>query len=272
MNSRTARGRALLFAVCSLFCFAAQAGRPCLHQPATPHVLRDAAEASTKVSALLSASHEQIALLARIGQDLSKQSLLYSHAGFAVRDADGHWQVIHLLNSCGTDRGKLVSEGLLQFYLDDLLSYQTKIVFFPPKLADALRTALLTHQGKAVFQAHYSVIARAYSHEWQNSTAWVLELIAAASVPGPDSRAEAFEELRRRGYEAQVVRIAYTQRLGAALFRSNIQFLEHPVRSRIGGRYQTTSVRSILQFLRRQDLLASEGIWVPPGKAALPGD
>ena len=130
MNSRTARGRALLFAVCSLFCFAAQAGRPCLHQPATPHVLRDAAEASTKVSALLSASHEQIALLARIGQDLSKQSLLYSHAGFAVRDADGHWQVIHLLNSCGTDRGKLVSEGLLQFYLDDLLSYQTKIVFF----------------------------------------------------------------------------------------------------------------------------------------------
>lgn len=239
---------------------------------ASPATLRDAAAASTQLAQLLNESGQSIVLLARIGQDLSKHQLLYSHAGFAVADSGGNWRVIHLLNTCGTDQGKLVSEGLLQFYLDDLLSFQTKLVFFPPKLATALRKALDLHQGKAVFQAQYSVIARPYSQRWQNSTAWVLELIAAVLVPGPDSRVEAFDALKRRGYDPQTIRIPYAQRLGAALFRSNIHFLEHPVSSRIGGRYETSSVRSILRFLRQQQLVAKEELWVPPGAMALYGD
>ena len=272
MNFKTLLHVGLLFLGSLGLSFPAYAGRSCKQQPATPTVLRDAAQASTRVAAQLSQSTARVALLARIGQDLSQHSLLYSHAAFVIRDRNNRWQVIHLLNVCGTARGMLVSEGLLQFYLDDLLSYQTKIVYFTPVLEHAVFTALKSHQGKAVFQPQYSVIARPYSKRWQNSTAWVLELIAAALAPGPDSRAEAFGALHQRSYQAQRIHISYAQRLGAALFRSNIQFLEHPLSSRIGGRYQTSSVRSILNYLRDQRLITEERLWVPPRKAELFGD
>lgn len=265
--------QAFIFSFLLTLALSASAGRSCKQAPIEPQVLRDAAQASTRVAQMLSASGEQVALLARIGQDLSQQQLLYSHAGFAVRDGKtGAWQVTHLLNVCGSDKGKLVSEGLLQFYLDDLLSYQTKWVFFTPKVATELRLALERHQGRAVFQPNYSVIARTYSGQWQNSTAWVLELIAAALVPGADSRAVAFQELRRRHYQSQTVRISYAQRLGATFLRSNIHFIEHPIHSRVRGRYQTSSVRSIVQFLRWQGLLTSEHLWFPPGERLRSGD
>lgn len=255
-----------------LICANAWAGRSCHPRMARPDILRDAAAASTEMAQLLNQGEQSIVLIARIGQDLSKHNLLYSHAGFALSDGHGRWQVIHLLNDCGTDRGKLVAEGLLQFYLDDLLSFQTKVVYFPPELAKAVRQALESHQGKAVFQTQYSVIARPFSPRWQNSTAWVLEVIAAALQPGPDSRSEAFDELQRRHYQAQAIQIPYAQRLGAALFRSNIHFLEHPLTSRLSGRYQTTSVRSILRFLRQEKLIARELVWAPSGAPVRLGD
>ena len=45
----------------------------------------------------------EVALIARVGQDLSKYKLRYSHYGFVMREhIDGRWTVVHELNQCGT--------------------------------------------------------------------------------------------------------------------------------------------------------------------------
>ena len=97
---------------------------------------------------------------------------------------DGRWTVVHELNACGTARSSLYAQGLVNFFVDDLVAQDAKIVW-PDDETSAALVALLTRDPSRVHDADYSVIARFGSAKYQNSTAWVLETIGAAEAGGP---------------------------------------------------------------------------------------
>ena len=254
----------------------ARAGQRCDKQLATPQANMLAAEAAANAIAELNARHRPIAIIARIGQDLSDQGLLYSHAGFVTADGDAahpyDWHVTHLLNECGSDRGALYREGMLNFYLDSPISYQSKIVFLRPQLEQQLLHALATHHGKAVFEPRYSVIAKPYSQTRQNSTTWLLEVIAAASQAAPDSRTEASAILRAQHYQADTIHIPYRTRILAGLTRANAVFTDHSLATRLSGNYPVSTVHSVFRYLRENELTESEITLTPKDAMTIPGE
>ena len=77
----------------------------------------------------LDASGAEVGLIARVGQDLSKYHLRYSHFGIVWRDNPaGRWMVTHELNSCGSASSSIYNEGLGNFFLDDMFAYETLVV------------------------------------------------------------------------------------------------------------------------------------------------
>ncbi len=254
----------------------ASAGQRCEHQLATPQANMLASEAAANAVATLNARQRPIALIARIGQDLSAQGLLYSHVGFVIADSNvAHpqdWHVTHLLNDCGSDHGALYREGMLNFFLDSPLSYQSKIVFLRPELEQQLLSALAAHHGKAVFEPRYSVIAKPHSKTRQNSTAWVLEVIAAASGQAVDSRTEASTILRQQRYQADTIRIPYRMRVLGGLTRANAVFTDHSLGTRLSGAYPVSTVHSVFRHLRENNLSESEVTLTPKGQATIAGE
>ena len=252
------------------------AGQRCDKQIATPQANMLAAQAAANAVAELSARQRPIALIARIGQDLSAHGLLYSHVGFAIADGDAtraqSWHVTHLLNDCGSDRGALYREGMLNFYMDSPLSYQSKLLFLQPELEQQLLSALSAHHGKAVFEPRYSVIAKPYSKTRQNSTAWVLEVIAAASHAGVDSRAEASAVLHAQRYQADTIHIAYSTRILGGLTRANAVFTDHSLGTRLSGAYPVSTVHSVFRYLRENRFVESELTLTPTGARTIPGE
>ena len=255
---------------------AAFAGQRCDPQIATPQAHKYAADAAANTLAALATQRRSIALIARIGQDLSQHGLLYSHVGFAIFDADqahpGEWRVTHLLNDCGSDRGALYREGLLNFYQDSPLSYQSKVIFLKPQLEQQVIDALAEHNGKAVFEPRYSVIAKPHSKTRQNSTAWVLEVIAAASGAATDSRAEASAILRAHHYQADTIQISYSQRILGGFTRANAVFTDHSLGTRLSGAYPVSTVHSVFSYLREHNLIALEATLTPKHAATIPGE
>jgi hypothetical protein len=247
------------------------AGQACTTTVVQPQAVERAAHAAKAVAQALAKQSHQLALIARIGQDLGDQDLLYSHVGFAVKETGG-WRITHLLNQCGTDVGGLHREGLVEFFLDDPLSYQSKLVFLKPALEEKVLQALAAHHGKAVFEPRYSVIARPFSKTRQNSTEWLLEVIAAANSHLPDSRDEAKTVLRAQNYQPDVIRISYPKRIAGGLFKANAVFSDHPVSARLSGKYQVSTVRSVFRYLREQLYTESEQTLTPKGEITRAGE
>lgn len=266
----------IFFALAMVCAQNASAGQRCDKQLATPQAKMHAAEAAANAIAELNARQRPIAIIARIGQDLSDQGLLYSHAGFVIADGDAadakDWHVTHLLNECGTDQGALYREGMLNFYLNSPISYQSKIVFLRPQLEQQLLHALATHHGRAVFEPRYSVIAKPYSQTRQNSTAWMLEVIAAASQVGPDSRTEASAILRAQHYRADTIHIPYRMRILGGLTRANAVFTDHSLGTRLSGDYPVSTVHSVFRYLRENDLIEFDVTLTPKNTATIPGE
>ncbi|MCG6117891.1 MAG: DUF2145 domain-containing protein [Aquimonas sp.] len=259
-----------------LMCMAApaQAGRGCQAQEPSPQAWAAAADTALRVLETLESADAPIALLSRAGTDLSAHGLHYSHLGFALRDHPaGRWTVVHLLNYCDSDRSALYAEGLLPFFADDLARQDARISWLQPALAEALAARLLAGAGQALHQPRYNLIARPGSPRTQNSTAWALEMLAAAELPGRVDRRSAQAWLQAQGFAPDEVRIAYTRRIAGGLFAANLDFNDHPVSTRLGGRYPVVSVRAILRYLQAGGRIAREWEWregrvqKPPGAA-----
>ena len=65
---------------------AANAGRPCTEKELDAKTLLNALELGQKVKDALDATGAEIVLIARVGQDLSKYHLRYSHIAIVWRD------------------------------------------------------------------------------------------------------------------------------------------------------------------------------------------
>ncbi|MEQ1512531.1 MAG: DUF2145 domain-containing protein [Lysobacteraceae bacterium] len=266
----------LVTLVALLLCISpkARAGTDCEARAMAPdHSARAAATALTVVAAL-DEIDAPVAMVSRAGTDLSKHGLHYSHAGFAVRDhPDGRWTVVHLLNDCSGDGSGLYTQGLVNFFADDLVNQDARITWLQPEIAERLSKRLLAMPGDPLYTPHYNLIARPDSARYQNSTSWVLEHIAAAIPSKGDvrTRIQAYQLALGHGFQPGHIHIPYTKRIVGGLFAANLVFTDHSVATRLGGDYPVVTVRSILDWLQHSDIATREREWRHGRSMSLPG-
>lgn len=240
------------------------AGTACDAPPISAIKLADAAATAARAIEALDRADAPVAVVSRVGRDLSKHGLVYSHAGFALRDhPDGRWTVVHLLNDCSDDGSGLYTQGLVNFFADDLVNQDARITWLEPAMAERLTERLLALPRDPLYTPRYNLIARPGSREYQNSTAWVLEHLAAAtsSQRRVYDRGDAYVIAQAQGFRPDHVHIAYTKRIVGGLFGANIAFTDHSVATRLKGDYPVVTVRSILRWLRDAGHIAQEREW-----------
>ena len=257
------RVRTALLCLCLWPAFAL-AGANCEAVVMPPAKVAAAAETALRTARALDERDAPVALVARIGRDLSEHGLVYSHAGFAVRDhADGRWTVVHLLNECGSDRSGLYAQGLVNFFSDDLVNQDARIVWLQPAHAQRLADHLHALHANPLYQPAYNLIARPGSRDYQNSTAWVLETLAATLPPGGDlrDRRAAWSLAASDGFRADTIHLPYSKRVLGGLFGSNVAFTDHGVGTRLSGDYPVVTVRSILRWIDERNLDDAQMEW-----------
>lgn len=232
------------------------AGTPCEEVAASAGSMQKSLELARRVIGKLDESGGQVALIARVGQDLSKYKLRFSHLGFVVRDhPDGKWSVVHDLNLCGTDASQLYIQGIGNFFSDDLFAYEAGILVLPAELQKKLQKVLVSPaQLKRFHEPKYSVVAYPFNTVYQNSNQWALEVLASAMAPDGDvvTRAEAQKWLKEAGFEPTLLNIPTMTRLGGRMFKANVAFNDHPDEFRWSDRIYVVTVDSTFDFLRKR--------------------
>ncbi|BAN27011.1 DUF2145 domain-containing protein [Caballeronia insecticola] len=231
----------------------ASAGQACTEVPLTPDTITQAMAAAQRVTAELERRQIDVAVLGRMGQDLSAYGLRYSHVGFVYREKPGApWRIAHLLNECGTAKSDLWYQGVGNFFLDDMYRFDALLLIPPKPVAEILRARLM--QGpelRTVFDSHYSMVAYPFSTRYQNSNTWVLETLA--SVEAKDAkigdREQAQAWLKMAGYQPSEMQLGPFKRLGGRMFKANIAFDDHPNELRFSDRIRTVTVDSVQRFL-----------------------
>lgn len=244
---------------------AAFAGTACTEQPLTPTAVAQASRTGVSLFQTLEQSGAQVVIIGRVGADLSAYGLHFSHAGLAVRDyRKGRWTVVHLLNRCGTDQSALYDEGLINFFLDDPISYDALIAVPTPAVQQALLVALRGSLAERLHESRYNMIAYPQSQDFQNSNQWLLEFIAAALSGGTiSSRAAVHQQPLWQQLQPDVINVDLGSRIGAGLFKANITFTDHPFADRVKGEYQIVSVRALVRWLRDTAML-ERLVWLMP--------
>jgi hypothetical protein len=248
--------RTLLLGFCLVAAQIAHAGQPCTEFTPTPETVRKALTLAKQAQDGLEESGAEVALIARVGQDLSKYGLRYSHFGFAVRNPDGNgWSILHQLNQCSSAESGLYREGLGNFFLDDMFAYETLIVVPGKETRRRLAAVLAGELPARMHGLPYNMVAYAFSTRYQNSNQWALELIAAASAGEGQiaSRQQAQAWLRSAGYRPNTLHIDAMTRLGGRMFKANIAFDDHPFDRRMAGQIDTVTVDSVFRFVESKD-------------------
>jgi hypothetical protein len=234
------------------------AGTTCTQPAPQPATLANAVRLGHRVFETLEQSDDaQVILLGRVGADLSKYGLRFSHLGFVLREApQGRWTVVHLLNDCGTATSSLYDEGLVNFFLEDPFAYEAVIATPTPDVQQALVRALRSSLVWRLHQPHYNTIAHPQSQNFQNSNQWLLELLVAAWASGTVSdRRAAQQHPLMQSYQPDVISIDRLTRIGGGLFKANVTFTDHPLADRLKGEYAVVTVRSVIRFLHRAGML-----------------
>lgn len=232
----------------------AQAGQTCEEKPATIETFTRGMKLAQKTLAALEATDAQVALIARVGQDLSRQGLRYSHMAYVWRDhPKGRWLVMHELNDCGTAQSALYDEGLANFFFD-VFAHEASVLIPSAGSQAKIAAVLASPTARSMHSPRYNMLAYAFSTRYQNSNQWVLETYAAsASEFAITDRAQAQQWLKLAGYAPITVHVPAPQRLGARLFRANVEFDDHPFARRAAGQIDTVTVESVMRFVQRVD-------------------
>lgn len=232
----------------------AHAGRTCEeHKPTTETIQRGLTLAAQTLKAL-DASGQDVVLLARKGQDLSKYGVHYSHVGFAFRLPDGSgahtWRVLHKLNHCGTGDAAIYRQGLGEFYLDDIWRYEAAYVVPKPEIQKRL-LALFADNAQATWlhQRQYSIVSYVWGQKYQQSNQWALETLAMAMSSDVSSRQEAQEWLQSHGYRPTTIRLGPITRLGARISKANVAFDDHPPSKRYSDNIETVTADSVFSWM-----------------------
>jgi hypothetical protein len=248
----------MLITVCLLGVTAAHAGRACTEKQPDARTVMQAMELAHKTKLALEDSGAQVALIARVGQDLSKYGLRYSHMGYIWRDhPQGRWIVVHALNHCGTAESALYNEGLANFFMDDLFAYEALILVPNADLQRRVAMLLSSEAPLMLHEPSYNMVSYAFSTKYQNSNQWILELLAAASANDAkiSERKQAQAWLKMVGFEPITVKVSALGRLGGRMFRANIAFDDHPFDRRMAGQIDTVTVDSINGFINQKGMI-----------------
>ncbi|WP_374509146.1 DUF2145 domain-containing protein [Niveibacterium sp.] len=244
--------RAFLLLAALLVGSLAHAGQPCTERPLDPDSLRKAFGLALKTREALDQSGAEVVMLARVGQDLSKWGLRYTHLGYVWRDSpDGRWTVLHELNQCGSASSALYAEGLANFYADDLFRWEGLILIPPPAMQQRLAAAFRSGAFMTMHDARYNMLAYPFDAHYQNSNQWAIEVLADAEGGPFTGRPEAQRWLRQAGYQPTTLKIDAATRLGARMFRANVAFDDQPFDRRMAGQIDTVTVESVYGWLSR---------------------
>ena len=233
------------------FAWPANAGQSCNEKALTQASLHNGMGIAQQVQAQLSRGTAAVAIVGRIGMDLSEYKVTYTHAGIAFKAAGQPWRIAHLLNGCGTATSDLWTEGLGNFFLDDLHSYDAVLMLPPPAVQQRLLQAVQsTTAVRALHNPAYSMVAYPFALKYQNSNEWVLEMVAAALSKdiAITSREQSQSWLKLAGYQPAEMRITPLKRLGARMFKASVAFDDHPNELRFSDRIQTVTVDSMMTF------------------------
>lgn len=107
-----------------------RAGQDCGERAApTPQALSRGLQLGERVRDQLESSGASMALVARVGLNLSEFNQRYTHMGVALRDqVRNRWQVVHLFNPCGKPQSEILTQPLERFYEVDLYEYDALLV------------------------------------------------------------------------------------------------------------------------------------------------
>lgn len=250
----TILGRLLAAVTLALAAVAAHAGRSCDQKPPEAANVQRAMTLAVRTAEALDASGAQVAVLARVGQDLSKYGVTWSHLGLVYKDG-AQWRVVHKLNQCGSAQAAVYRQGLGEFFLDDLHDYRAGVVVLAPAMQDKLLPTLRDNQRLAQMNTPaYNMVAYPWSQKYQQSNQWALETLAMAQDPSVTTRARAQDWLRAQGYVPTTLRLDAFTRLGARVTAVNVAFDDHPNEKRFTDRIETVTVDSVFAWLNRGGL------------------
>lgn len=235
----------------------AWAGRSCMQREITAVELQRASDVAVNVYNYLEKTDASIALVGRMGSDLSQYGLKYSHMGIAVRDhPKGRWYFVHELNKCGTTKSDIFNEGLVNFYLDDSYDYDSLVLIPSAQIQQNIVEFLNSGGAKRVHNANYSMVSNPFSAKYQNSNEFVLAVLVSAQhqeMLQGKGVVKIAEFLKFIHYQPTTIRVGFLKRLGASIFRANASFDDHR-----GSKVSFVSVKSIVDYLHRTE----ESLWV----------
>ncbi len=239
----------------------ALAGQSCEPREPQPAEVRSGLQLAYKVQQQLEAKNARVAVIGRVGRDLSEYRLRYSHIGLAVRDdQNGRWNVVHLLNHCGRADADLYDQGLGNFFLDDLFRFEAVVLVPSRETQDRLAAAVAEGKGRALLEPTYSLIAHPYSMKYQNSNQWVLEFAASLLAGGELNRHAAHARLVRDGYKPSVLYLPPLKRLGARMFSVNTRFDDHSDEEWSSSMYEVVSAESVLAWFAAADRSVGQSV------------
>jgi hypothetical protein len=247
--------RALVAVLLSLAAAHAMAGRSCEQRPPTPDAVENAMTLAEHTARALDASGAEVAVIARIGQNLQAYGLRYSHLGFVYREAPGVWRVVHKLNECGTAHAAVFRQGLGEFFLDDMFEYEAAFVIPARDVQARLAPALRDDAAMARLNTPaYSVVAYPWATTYQQSNQWALETLAMTMDPAATTRPRAQAWLQLHDYQPTTLHLDAFERLGARITAANVAFDDHPNAKRFTDRIETATVDSVFVWLRQEGL------------------
>lgn len=240
--------------------YAEAASERCEEQLLKEDALIPAAKQTARLKAALEKSKSNFALVSRVGSNISRKGLKYTHMGMFWRDQDrGNWRVTHLLNRCGSKEAGIFEHSMLEYYLDTPFSYDTLIAIPKKSLSEAIVSRLAADRIDKKLNFEYSMIAHPESRTHGNSNQWILEIIAEsqANLEGHDltNREQIHAYYRAKGFEGSIIRIWFLEALGGILFKENVTFSDHTAKERETGRYEFVSARSVVDYLKKTQLL-----------------
>ena len=230
------------------------AGQDCGERSApTPEALARGLQLGEKMRDQLESSGASMALIARVGLNLSEYNQRFTHMGVAVRDhVRNRWQVLHLFNPCGKSQSEIMTQPLEKFYEVDLFEFEAMALVPSQSRQAQLRNVFLNPvKAKALHTPAYNMIAHPFNTRFQNSNQWILEMIAMGldDSQSVNNRAQAQDWLKAQAYEPGAIRIPNLKRTGARLFSSHISFADHTQEEYENQRYQVVTVDSIIRLL-----------------------
>jgi hypothetical protein len=119
--------------------------------------VRQQLDMAVKTVERLNASGADVAIIGRIGQDLSKYHQRYSHIAIAYRDGQD-WYVVHKLNECGTAVSNVYEQGMGQFFMDTPFLLEAYVTVPQPEVQQKLRAAIVRPQVTRMHEPQYSML------------------------------------------------------------------------------------------------------------------